>query len=88
MKRYLDIIRQMKLDRKTPPPVGSSHNYGERINEINEKSTVLLQPGMQVRWNRASTGKILLVSTDGWAVVQYDPSPALVFLRGRLVSEG
>ncbi len=41
-----------------------------------------MHPGMCVRWNRARTGRIVLVSEDGWIVVHENACAGmLVFLR-------
>jgi hypothetical protein len=77
MRRYLDIIREMKSNRNTHPPVVSMTNWGLRRNEINEKSRLAL--GQRVRWSREASGHVVLVGESGWVVVQCDPVD-LVFL--------
>jgi hypothetical protein len=82
MRRYLDIIREMQSNKKPHPPVVTVTNGGARKNEINEKRGVPMHPGMWVRWNRTRTGRIVLVSGDGWVVVrEYVCGERLVFLR-------
>ena len=78
MRRYLDIIREMKSNRKTTPPVATMTNGGLRKNEIYEKSRFAL--GQRVRWNRHTSGRVVLASESGWVVVQCDPVD-LVFIR-------
>jgi hypothetical protein len=78
MRRYLDIIREMKSNRNIPPPVVSLTNWGVRKNEINEKSRLAIE--QRVRWNREVSGRVVLASGNGWVVVQCDPVD-LVFLR-------
>ena len=78
MKRYLDIVRQIKSDRNTPPPVGSLANREVRKNEINEKRSLAL--GQRVRWSREVTGRVVLACRNGWIAVQCEPVD-LVFLR-------
>ena len=78
MRRYLDIIRQMKSDKKTHPPVASLANWKVRKNEINEIRS--LAPGQRVRWRREVTGKVVLACRNGWIAVQCDPVD-VVFLR-------
>lgn len=78
MRRYLDIIRQMKSGRNTPPPVGSMAKWAVRKNEIDEKRS--LAPGQRVRWSQDVSGRVVLTCRDGWIVVQCEPVD-LVFLR-------
>lgn len=78
MRRYLDIIREMKARRNTQTPVATMTNGGLRKNEINEKGRLV--QGQRVRWNRESMGRVVLVSEGEWVVVQCDPVD-LVFIR-------
>ena len=78
MKRYLNIIRDMKSDKTTPEPVVSLAEWGERNNETNEKRSLAL--GQRVRWSREVTGRIVLACRNGWIAVQCDPVD-VVFLR-------
>ena len=78
MKRYLNIIRDMKSDKTTPEPVVSLAEWGARKNEINEKRSLTL--GQRVRWSREVTGRVVLACRDGWIAVQCEPVD-VVFLR-------
>ena len=78
MKRYLNIIRDMKSNKNTPEPVVSLTEWGERNNEINEKRSLAL--GQRVRWSREVTGRVVLACRDGWIAVQCEPVD-VVFLR-------
>ena len=78
MKRYLNIIRDMKSDKTTPEPVVSLAEWGERNNETNEKRSLAL--GQRVRWSLEVTGRIVLACRNGWIAVQCDPVD-VVFLR-------
>lgn len=77
MRRYLEIIRQMK-GRKTPKPVGSMAKWEVRKNEIYKKRMPAV--GQRVRWNRATIGRVVLGARNGWIVVQCEPIE-LVFVR-------
>ena len=82
MRRYLDILRAMESRERNPSPCGRVPSNAGRTNEINEKRGVSMHPGMLVRWNRVMTGRIVLVTDDGWVVVHENVSAGrLVFLR-------
>ena len=77
MRRYLDIIREMK-NRNKLQPVVATNNLGARKKEINEKSRLVR--GHRVRWNREASGRVVLANESEWVVVQCDPVD-LVFLQ-------
>lgn len=82
MRRYLDILRAMESRQRNPQSCGRSSSNETRTNEINEKRGVPIHPGIWVRWNHTKTGRIVLVSGDGWVVVRENVRAGmLVFLR-------
>lgn len=82
MRRYLDILRAMESRERNLQPCDRSASNDGRTNERNEKRGTPIHPGMRVRWNRAMTGRIVLIYEDGWIVVHENAcAGGFVFLR-------